>query len=166
MGKYSPNIIGNSFACCATHNGDGEIVIHGDQRITWSRLVRRVFQVANALIELGVRRGDKVAFLFHNTPEFLEINFGIQVAGGVPAPMNYRFIPREVEYQGNHCDAHVFLYDSVWNESVEAAAPTLSKIEHFVCRGETGLARRPQRPCALRLAQRRVTGTDCQRDFQ
>jgi len=141
MGAYSPNIIANSFISCATHNGDGEIIIYGDRRITWSQMVRRVFQVANTLIELGVKRGDKVAFVFHNTPEFLEINFGIQAAGAVPAPMNYRFIPREVEHQGNHCDARVFLYDSIWKESVEAAAPRLEKIEHFVCRGETDLER-------------------------
>jgi acyl-CoA synthetase (AMP-forming)/AMP-acid ligase II len=139
MGAYSPNIIANSFISCATHNGDGEFIIYGDRRITWSRLVARVFKVANSLIELGVERGDKVAFVFHNTPKFLEINFGIQAAGGVPAPMNYRFIPREVEHQGNHCDARVFLYDSIWKESVEAAAPRLENVEHFVCRGESGL---------------------------
>jgi len=53
--------------------------------------------------------------------------------------MNYRFIPREFEYQGNHCDARVLLYDSNWKESVEAAAPKLENIEHFICRGESGL---------------------------
>jgi len=139
MGAYSPNIIANSFISCATHNGDGEIIVYGDRRITWSQLVPRVFKVANSLIELGVKRGDKVAFVFHNTPEFLEINFGIQAAGGVPSPMNYRFIPREVEHQGNHCDARVFLYDSIWKESVEAAAPRLKNVEHFICRGESGV---------------------------
>ena len=102
MGAHSPNIIANSLTSCATHNGDGEFISFGERRITWREFSSRVFQVANALIELGVERGDQVAFMFHNTPEFLEINFGIQVAGGVPAPMNYRFIPREVEHQGNH----------------------------------------------------------------
>ena len=90
-------------------------------------------------IDLEIPRGDKVAFVFHNTPEFLEINFGIQAAGAVPAPMNYRFIPREIEHQGNHCDARVFLYDSIWKESVEAAAPRLENVEHFICRGESSL---------------------------
>jgi len=140
MGAYSPNIIANSLTSCATHNGDGEVMVFGDRRITWREFSSRVFRVANALIGLGVKRGDNVAFMFHNTPEFLEINFGIQVAGGVPAPMNYRFIPREVEYQGNHCDARVFLYDSIWKESLEAAAPGLKNIEHFICRGGSGLA--------------------------
>ena len=135
----SPNIIANSLTSCAAHNGDGEFIIFGDRRITWREFSSRVFQVANALIELGVKRGDNVAFMFHNTPEFLEINFGIQVAGGVPAPMNYRFISREVDYQGNHCDSRVFLYDSIWKDSVEAAAPGLKSIEHFICRGGSGL---------------------------
>ena len=88
MGAHSPNIIANSLTSCAAHNGDGEFIIFGDRRITWKEFSSRAFQVANTLVELGVERGDKVAFMFHNTPEFLEINFGIQVAGGVPAPVN------------------------------------------------------------------------------
>lgn len=139
MAAHSPNIIANSLTSCARHNADGEFIVFGDRRITWREFAPRVFQVANLLVELGVKRGDKVAFMFHNTPEFLEVNFGIQVAGGVPAPMNYRFIPREVDYQGNHCDARVFLYDSIWQESVETAAPNLRNIEHFICRGKSGL---------------------------
>lgn len=139
MGSHSPNIIANSFLSCATHNGDGEYIIFGDRRITWRAFVPRVFKVANALVSLGVKRGENVAFMFHNTPEFLEINFGIQVAGAVPAPMNYRFTPREIEYQGNHCDAQVFFYDSIWAEAVETAVPRLKKIKHFVRRGEGGL---------------------------
>lgn len=140
MGTYSPNIIANSFLSCATHNADGEYILFGDRRITWREFAPRVFRVANALTALGVKRGDNVALMFHNTPEFLEINFGIQAAGAVPAPMNYRFTPREIEYQGNHCDARVFLYDSIWAEAVEAAQPRLKGIRHFVRRGEGRLA--------------------------
>ncbi len=141
MAAHSPNIIAASFLSCATHNGDGEYIIYGERRIRWREFVRRVFKAANALIELGVKPGENVALMFHNTPEFLEINFGIQVAGAVPAPMNYRFTPREIEYQGNHCDASVFLYDSLWADPVEAAAPNLKKIKHFIRRGEGGLDR-------------------------
>ena len=139
MGEYSSNIIANSFLSCARHNGEGEIIIFGQRRIRWKEFTPRVLKVANLLIGLGVKRGEMVAFLFHNTPEFLEINFGIQAAGAVPAPLNYRFTPREIEYQGNHCDARVFFYDSIWSEGVEAAAPKLQNIERFIRRGGTGL---------------------------
>jgi acyl-CoA synthetase (AMP-forming)/AMP-acid ligase II len=141
MAKHSPNIIADRFLSCVVHNGDGEYIIFSDRRIKWREFVPRVFRVANTLISLGVKRGDNVAFMFHNTPEFLEVNFGIQVAGAVPAPMNYRFTPREIEYQGNHCDAKVFLYDSIWADVVEAAAPNLTQMKHFVRRGEGGLDR-------------------------
>ena len=141
MGNYSPNIMANSFISCAMHNPDGEIVIYGDQRITWKEFKPRLFKVADALVKLGVKKDDKVAFMFHNTPEFLEINCGIQAAGAVPAPMNYRFIPKEVEYQGNHCDANVLIYDSIWAEAIEPVAGKLEKIKHIVCRGESGLDR-------------------------
>jgi acyl-CoA synthetase (AMP-forming)/AMP-acid ligase II len=139
MDANSPNIMANSFISCAEHNPSGEVVLFGARRITWGELTPRIFRVANALLELGVNRGETVAFMFHNTPEFLEINFGIQAAGAVPVPMNYRFTPPEIEHQANHCDARVFLYDSPWAEAVEAAAPKLTRIKHLIRRGESGL---------------------------
>ena len=42
MGAYSPNIIANSVVSCATHNGEGEIVVFGDRRITWAEFASRL----------------------------------------------------------------------------------------------------------------------------
>ncbi|MBI9076486.1 MAG: acyl--CoA ligase [Desulfatibacillum sp.] len=139
MGKFSPNIIADNLAALDKYNGQGEAIIYGDTRVTWSRLYQRVCQLAQGLIRLGVKKGDKVAFLFHNTPEFVEVNFAIQVAGGIPAPMNYRLVAPEIEFQVNHCDAQVFLFDQTWNEEVEKAAPNLTAIRHFICKGVTGI---------------------------
>ena len=135
MPSFSPNIIADSLTSCTTYNPNGEIIIYGDRRVTWEKLVPRVFQIAHALIKLGVQKNDKVAFMFHNTPEFIEINFGIQVAGAVPCPMNYRFVPGEIEYQANHCDAGVFLFDGIWVENVLPALNNLKKINHVICLG-------------------------------
>ena len=139
MGKYSPNIMANSFISCATHNPGGEVIVHGKRRITWAEHRRRVFKMAEALVGIGVKKNDKVAFMFHNSPEFIETNWAIQVAGAIPAPINYRFVPKEVEYQGNHCDAHVLIYDSLWAEAVELAAAGMPRVAHFVCKGKSGL---------------------------
>ena len=137
MGAYSPNIIANSLISCKTHNADGEFVIYGDRRITWGEMTSRVFKIAQALIKLGVRKDDKVAFMFHNTPEFIEINCGIQVAGAIPTPMNYRYVSSEIEFQGNHSDAKVLIYDSIWSENVEQAFSALPNISEFICYGES-----------------------------
>jgi acyl-CoA synthetase (AMP-forming)/AMP-acid ligase II len=121
------------------HNPEGEFVVYGERRVTWGETAVRAKKIAQALIGLGVKKGDKVTFMFHNCPEFLEINFGVQVAGATPVPMNYRFIPREIEFQANHSDASVFIYESRWAENVEKAAPDLKGIKHFVRMGEGGM---------------------------
>jgi acyl-CoA synthetase (AMP-forming)/AMP-acid ligase II len=136
MASFSPNIISNSFISCATYNPDGEFVVYGNRRITWKNFVPRVFRVADALIRLGVKKDEKVTFMFHNTPEFMEVNFGIQVAGAVPCPMNYRFVENEIQYQGNHCDAAAFIFDDIWADSILPAMKNLKNIRHFISRGD------------------------------
>ncbi len=140
MGVYSPNIIANSLISCKTHNTDGEIVIYGDRRITWSEMTSRVFKIAQALIKLGVKKDDKVAYMFHNTPAFIEITCGIQVAGAIPTPMNYRYVSSEIEFQGKHSDAKILIYDDIWSETVEQTVKSLPTISHFICRGESRLS--------------------------
>jgi len=137
MGAYSPNIIANSLICRRTHGGEGDFIVFGDKHITWEAAGSRVLKIAQALVKLGVEKDDKVLFMFHNTPEFIEINMGVQIAGAVPVPMNYRYVASEAEFQGKHSDGKVLIYDSIWAESVEAAAPKIPNIKHFVCRGKT-----------------------------
>ena len=136
MSIHSPNIMANSLLSFYKYNPDGEIIICSDERIRWKDLVPRVFKIAQGLVNLGVKKDDKVIFMFHNTPAFFEINFGIQVAGAVPCPMNYRFVPSEVAYQGNHSDAVAFFFDAIWQEAVLPAMPQLPKIKQFICKGD------------------------------
>ncbi len=136
MGRFSPNMMGNYLAACARFNGDGEVVTFGDRRLTWAELKSRVFSLARAMIGLGLRPRDKVAFMFHNTPEFVEINYAVQLAGGVPVPLNYRFTALEVERQVDHSDAHLLFYDGRWRKAVEGAAPRLSQVRELIRAGE------------------------------
>lgn len=144
MEPNSPNIIANALACHALHNAAGEAIVYGDQRITWKALTERVFKLADALIKAGIKKDDKVAFMFYNCPEFIEINFAIQVAGAIPVPMNYRFVANEIVYQLNHCDARLFIYDHHFKQTVSEAASELSAIETFVCRGADGAGNGPE----------------------
>jgi acyl-CoA synthetase (AMP-forming)/AMP-acid ligase II len=141
MGKNSPNFIANSLISIAKYNPAGEHIICGDQRITWGEDIIRTFKMAQALKKIGVGKGDKVTFMFHNCPAFIETNAAIQVAGAIPVPMNYRFIPSEVEFQGTHCDAKVMIYDSIWAENIEPALEKIPNIQHVICRGQTELSR-------------------------
>ena len=56
---------------------DKEALVYGSQSWTYSQLATRVNQLANALRQLGLQKGDRVAFLAPNIPPLLEAHFGV-----------------------------------------------------------------------------------------
>ncbi|MDY6965421.1 MAG: class I adenylate-forming enzyme family protein [Halobacteriota archaeon] len=124
------------FSNCVKSNPDGISVIYGDRRITWKELNDRVNRLSNALWDLGVRKGDKVTFMFHDSPEFLESNYAIQKIGAIPVPMNFRFVSKDIEYQANHSDSTIFIFEDIWWNEVNHARPKLPKVKHFICSGK------------------------------
>jgi acyl-CoA synthetase (AMP-forming)/AMP-acid ligase II len=68
--------------------GDKPAVVDGERSLSWREFDRRTNRVANGLRGLGVRRGDRVAVLMHNSAEMLEVILGILKAGGVVVPLN------------------------------------------------------------------------------
>lgn len=135
MNAYSPNVIANSLISCRTHNGNGEYLIHGDQRITWEMIASRIFRLSWSMIKMGIKKGDKIAFMFHNCPAFIEVNYAAQIAGAIPTPMNYRYAPPEIGFQATHSDAKAVFYDSRWAETVETAIQNIENMGNFVCLG-------------------------------
>lgn len=131
-----PNIMANALANCAKYNPNGEFLIYGDRRITWSQLNERVNKLASALHNQGIRRGDNVILMFHNCPEFFETNYAIQKLGAVAVPMNYRFVPREIVYQTQHSGAVAFIFEELWLDQVKEALPELSGVKSFIMKGQ------------------------------
>ena len=130
------NFLGGYLNTNAKYNAEGEFLVFGDRRITWGKLNERVNRLATALVDLGLKKDDKVSFIFRNCPEFLEINYAVQKAGGIPVPMNYRFTPREITFQANHSDSVIFLVEDLWLDAVQRARPDLPNIRHYICSGK------------------------------
>jgi acyl-CoA synthetase (AMP-forming)/AMP-acid ligase II len=112
-------------------------VVYGDTKINWGELYVNICRLANALKDkVKVQRGDTIAFIFHNTPQFLEINFAIQMLGAVPVPVNYRYVPSEIEYTLNDCDAVALLCEEdIINEVIEIM-DKVPKVKLFVVDAE------------------------------
>ena len=100
---------------------DRVAIIYGDKQITWKQLNSRINKLANALKKLGIKKGHKVAFLFFNSPQFLEANTAIQELGAIPVPMNFRYVASEMEFLLNNSDSLAFIFD-------DDALPELQKI--------------------------------------
>lgn len=65
---------------------------------TWAELRRLVSALAGALADRGVGRGDRVAVLMANRPEFLETVLAANALGAVAVPVNFRLSPDEVRF--------------------------------------------------------------------
>ena len=136
----SPNTTARYLLASKRRNPGGEVVTYGSQRVTWGELGDRTFRLAQALIGLGVSPGDRVLFMFHNSPAFVEFNYAVQVAGAIPVPLNYRFTAAEVRHQLENCGARVLAYDGCFAPVVEEAASRASVAPVMVRAGEGALA--------------------------
>ncbi len=126
------NAFGDLLKIYAERNPDGVSVVYGDRRFSWKDVHERTNRLANALHDLGLRKGDKGGIMLHNCPEFVEATCAMQKIGVIPSPLNYRFVASEIEFQVNHSDAKVFIYEDLWAEEVEKALPSFTNVEHVV----------------------------------
>lgn len=106
-------------------------LIHGTTTVSYAALHERTTRLAHALRALGVRRGDRVAYLGPNHPSFLEALFAAGLLGALFVPLNTRLAEPELALQIRDSGATVLLH---------AAAAGVT------CRASVPLSRRTDRP--------------------
>ncbi|MCX2948765.1 acyl-CoA synthetase [Lentzea sp. NEAU-D7] len=77
---------------------------------TYEEVAVRTTRLAWRLRELGVRHGDRVAYLGPNHPSFAETMFAAHQLGAIFVPLNFRLTPAEINYQLADCGAHVLVH--------------------------------------------------------
>ncbi len=109
-------------------------LLAGDRRLTYSQLNRQVNRWANAVIDLGLQPGDRVAIMLPNCPEAVIAYFGTLKAGGVVA-----FAPPETTgdlliRQQKSLAAHLLITDGVGAQMVDQVAGEVD-LPHLVVVG-------------------------------
>jgi acyl-CoA synthetase (AMP-forming)/AMP-acid ligase II len=93
-------------------------LIYGSKRLTYSQLNARANRLAHALRDLGVKRGDNVAILQSNKPEFFETLFACFKAGLGTVPINFRLHPREFAFIIDHSQASAVVLSEEFNAAI------------------------------------------------
>ncbi|MGX9791693.1 acyl-CoA synthetase [Mycobacterium sp. MMS18-G62] len=96
------------------------IVPDGDT-ISYGEMYARSQRVAALLHEAGLRRGDGVALVLPNRPEFLEITWGCQLSGLYYSAINTHFTPDEVAYVIDDSEAKAVFLDASMNTAQAGA---------------------------------------------
>ena len=109
-----------------------EAVVDGELRLTYEQFFDRCDRWSSALQGLGVRKGDRVAYIAPNTHAQLESFYAVPQLGAVLVPINYRLTPDDFSYIINHSGATVVCAHSDYLEAVDGIRGQLPDVEHFV----------------------------------
>jgi len=76
-------------------------------------------KIARVFIKFGISKGDRVALLLENSPEFIITYFGIAKSGGVAVPINTFLKEEEVHYILDNAEAKILVTSSKFKEVVK-----------------------------------------------
>jgi fatty-acyl-CoA synthase len=103
-----------------------------DRSLTYAELADRTERLAGALARLGVRRGDRVAYLGINDITVFETLFATGLLGAIFVPLNHRLSGPEIRYMLDDSGARVLVHSPDSDALVAAAAPLPAGVEHVL----------------------------------
>lgn len=121
--------VGNILRRSASNFPNKHALVFGNQRTTYAELNRRVNCVANSLLKMGLRKGDRVALLLHNGPEFFETYFACAKSGGILVPVNNLLRHKELRQIFEYIEPRFLIFDNDFNEFIQSSLPELKCIE-------------------------------------
>lgn len=113
-------------------HGGREFIVHEGERVTYDAHFRAVAHLAHKLIELGVGKGDRVAFAMRNLPEWPAIFFAVASIGAIAVPLNAWWSAAELAYGVNDSGAKLLILDGDRHDRFRASFDELRGVERIV----------------------------------
>jgi len=110
-----------------SRNNDGTIF-----RYNYKKAYERIQRLANALIEMGVKPGDRIGVIEWNTYRHFELYFAIAGIGAVVLQLNLRLSPTDLAYVINHSEAKLIFVGDTLLKVVEAVSNQIKTVKGYV----------------------------------
>ncbi len=107
-------------------------LLFADQKITYGELGHKSKQLASGLWEMGVRKGDKVALMLWNCPQFLYCWLGCATLGAILVPINCHSKGDQLEYILSNSDSSVLVLSADLLSRIQPLIPNLPKIRSIL----------------------------------
>jgi long-chain acyl-CoA synthetase len=114
--------------------------IHGERRITYRELEQAACALGNHLRAEGLGKGDKVALMLPNVPEFAIAYFGIQKIGAVAVTLNVQSTPYELKHLLGNSDAKALITQDALARRFEEIRPELPLCRTLITTNDPGEA--------------------------
>ncbi|MFC2122148.1 long-chain-fatty-acid--CoA ligase [Bacteroidota bacterium] len=100
----------------------------GSTRLNFAEFNRRLNSLANALINLGLQKQDKVAIILDNCLEYLELYCALPKAGCVAVPLNTSLSTSELTYIINNAEVKMLVFSERFAPMVASLLPDLDSV--------------------------------------
>lgn len=97
---------------------DKPAILFEGQRITYTDLCGRADRTACWLQSIGIEKGDRVAVMMYNCPEFLDLFLACSRLGAIFVPINFRITARELDFFIKNCRPRLFVHGEEFNPTV------------------------------------------------
>ena len=119
----------------AKEYGKRPAVIFGQEQISFIELKNKVFALAQGLLKLGVRRGDRVAIYLPNWPEYIYSYLAIWSIGACSVPLDFMLTEDEIVSCLSHAEAKIIITKHKANISFLRLKSSLPSLKHIIsCR--------------------------------
>src|SRR5438067_6179231 len=105
-------------------------------RYTWASMARETRRMGNALLGLGVQKGDPLFVMLPRIPQWYVAALGAIRIGAIPMPGTNLLAGKDIEYRIQRADAVVAITDSEGAAKVDSVAGSLPTLRHKIVAGE------------------------------
>lgn len=112
-------------------------IVHGEREFTWSEFDGRVNRLANAFLDMGINKNEKIAIALYNSPEWMECYYAANKIGAIPTNLNPRYVSDEIRYILDDCDAAVAVIPDNMVERLSEVKSELKLLRHCLVVGKS-----------------------------
>ncbi len=116
-------------------NPDQNALTFRDQPISYGQLLGAISGVAKGFKELGVEKGDRVAILLPNVPQFVMAYYACQALGAIAVPANPLLKPDELRYIYNDAGVKLAVTIPPLADVLRAVKPQVASLQHLLMAG-------------------------------
>ncbi|MDP6179745.1 MAG: AMP-binding protein [Desulfatiglandales bacterium] len=99
---------------------DKHAILYEEEQISYLDLYQRTIRTSSWLQSLSIKRGDRVAVMLDNCPEFIELYLACSQVGAIFVPINYRLVGPELKYILNNSEPQLFVFGRRFVENIES----------------------------------------------
>ena len=140
MTHLSPATLTELLSVRAARHPDKLALVFQDRRWSYAEFQREVDRAANGFLRMGAERGDRIAFVLPNCPEFLFAVFALTKIGAVFVPLNPQYTAEEAEYVLHHSETSIALTSPELLPLIESVRGSLTDLKRVIVTGAAAFA--------------------------